>query len=83
MHDPGPTNGAGVPGVAQCIDRSLTPSLAFDLHCPLGSLPLAFGTGLDTIPFAVSQSGSSVTFQSPIVSLTYTAASGVQHRLQV
>jgi hypothetical protein len=27
-------------------------SLAFDLHCPLGSLPLAFGTRLDTIPFA-------------------------------
>lgn len=43
---------AAVPGVAQCIDRSSTPSLAFDLHCPLGSLPLAFGTRLDTIPFA-------------------------------
>lgn len=41
-----------VPGVAHCIDRSSTPSLAFDLHCPLGSLPLAFGTRLDTIPFA-------------------------------
>ncbi len=27
-------------------------SLAFDLHCPLGSLPLAFKTRLDTIPFA-------------------------------
>ena len=26
--------------------------MAFDLHCPLGSLPLAFGTRLDTIPFA-------------------------------
>jgi Flp pilus assembly protein TadD len=43
---------AGVPGVAHCVDRSSTPSLAFDLHCPLGSLPLAFGTRLDTIPFA-------------------------------
>lgn len=43
---------AAVPGVAHCIDRSSTPSLAFDLHCPLGSLPLAFGTRLDTIPFA-------------------------------
>lgn len=43
---------ATVPGVAHCIDRSSTPSLAFDLHCPLGSLPLAFGTRLDTIPFA-------------------------------
>ena len=43
---------AAVPGVAQCVDRSSTPSLAFDLHCPLGSLPLAFGTRLETIPFA-------------------------------
>ncbi|MGY4502360.1 Flp pilus assembly protein TadD [Bradyrhizobium sp. GM24.11] len=43
---------AAMPGVAHCIDRSSTPSLAFDLHCPLGSLPLAFGTRLDTIPFA-------------------------------
>ena len=43
---------AAVTGVAHCIDRSSTPSLAFDLHCPLGSLPLAFGTRLDTIPFA-------------------------------
>ncbi|WP_298883967.1 tetratricopeptide repeat-containing glycosyltransferase family protein [uncultured Bradyrhizobium sp.] len=43
---------AGISGVADCIDRSSTPSLAFDLHCPLGSLPLAFGTRPDTIPFA-------------------------------
>jgi len=43
---------AGIGGVADCVDRSSTPSLAFDLHCPLGSLPLAFGTRLDTIPFA-------------------------------
>ncbi|PMZ61412.1 hypothetical protein C1X97_30950, partial [Pseudomonas sp. FW306-2-11AA] len=43
---------AGVSGVAHCVDRSSTPSLAFDLHCPLGSLPLAFGTRLDTIPLA-------------------------------
>ncbi|WP_433995339.1 tetratricopeptide repeat protein [Bradyrhizobium betae] len=41
-----------VTGVARCIGRSSTPSLAFDLHCPLGSLPLAFRTRLDTIPFA-------------------------------
>jgi Flp pilus assembly protein TadD len=43
---------AGVSGVTHCIDRSATPSLAFDLHCPLGSLPLVFGTRLETIPFA-------------------------------
>jgi Flp pilus assembly protein TadD len=42
----------GITGVANCINRSSATSLAFDLHCPLGSLPLAFGTRLDTIPFA-------------------------------
>ncbi|WP_197090905.1 tetratricopeptide repeat protein [Bradyrhizobium sp. LTSP849] len=42
----------GVAGVANCIGLSSSTSLAFDLHCPLGSLPLAFGTRLDTIPFA-------------------------------
>jgi len=40
----------GIEGVAECIGRSSTP--AFDLHCPLGTLPLAFGTRLDTIPLA-------------------------------
>ncbi|MCP3444858.1 tetratricopeptide repeat protein [Bradyrhizobium sp. CCGUVB14] len=40
----------GIIGVAECIGRSSTP--AFDLHCPLGTLPLAFGTRLDTIPYA-------------------------------
>ncbi|MBR0687506.1 tetratricopeptide repeat protein [Bradyrhizobium manausense] len=45
---------AELSGVAHCVDRSSTPSLAFDLHCPLGSLPLAFGTRLDTIPLAES-----------------------------
>jgi len=42
----------GVAGVAACIDQSSSTSLAFDLHCPLGTLPLAFGTRLDTIPLA-------------------------------
>jgi Flp pilus assembly protein TadD len=43
---------AGVPGVANCVGRPSATLPAFDLHCPLGSLPLAFGTRLDTIPFA-------------------------------
>ena len=42
----------GIAGVATCVGRSSATSLAFDLHCPLGSLPLAFGTRLYTIPFA-------------------------------
>ena len=45
---------AGITGVAECTSREAASSLAFDLHCPLGSLPLAFGTRLDTIPLAGS-----------------------------
>ncbi|WP_027530042.1 tetratricopeptide repeat protein [Bradyrhizobium sp. WSM3983] len=40
----------GIKGVADCVGRSSTP--AFDLHCPLGTLPLAFRTRIDTIPLA-------------------------------
>ncbi len=39
-----------MPGIAQCVSRSLKPLPAFDLHCPITSLPLAFETRLDTIP---------------------------------
>ncbi|WP_315779474.1 MULTISPECIES: tetratricopeptide repeat protein [unclassified Bradyrhizobium] len=42
---------AGIDGVSQCL--AFTPDLqrpAFDMHCPIMSLPLAFGTTLDTIP---------------------------------
>ncbi|MDE2469444.1 MAG: glycosyltransferase family protein [Bradyrhizobium sp.] len=43
---------SGLPGVAQCIPKSVAANGVppFDVHCPLGSLPLAFGTRLDTIP---------------------------------
>jgi tetratricopeptide (TPR) repeat protein len=43
-----------LPGVSECLPLPGGPLPAFDLHCPLGSLPLAFGTRLDTIPSAVS-----------------------------
>ncbi|BAM89348.1 putative TPR domain protein [Bradyrhizobium oligotrophicum S58] len=42
---------AGIEGVSQCL--AFAPDLqrpAFDMHCPVMSLPLAFGTTLDTIP---------------------------------
>lgn len=39
----------GLPGVTQVIARG-EPRPAFDFHCPLLSLPLAFGTTLETIP---------------------------------
>jgi tetratricopeptide (TPR) repeat protein len=38
-----------LPGTAQLLSRG-DPLPDFDMHCPLLSLPLAFGTRLDTIP---------------------------------
>ncbi|GLH75797.1 hypothetical protein SSBR45G_07050 [Bradyrhizobium sp. SSBR45G] len=43
----------GIAGVAQCL--AFAPDLqrpTFDMHCPIMSLPLAFGTTLATIPSA-------------------------------
>jgi tetratricopeptide (TPR) repeat protein len=40
---------SGLDGVSQCLVKSTLPP-AFDLHCPMSTLPLAFGTRLDTIP---------------------------------
>jgi hypothetical protein len=45
---------SGLPHVAQCFPSSAAWPSAFDLHCPMGSLPLAFGTRLSTIPSAMS-----------------------------
>jgi tetratricopeptide (TPR) repeat protein len=42
---------SGLPGVLQCIPRTPAGPLPhFDLHCPICSLPRAFGTRLDTVP---------------------------------
>ncbi len=46
-----------VPGVRQLIARGEPPP-RFDLHCPLLSLPLAFGTTLDFIPGCVPYLGA-------------------------
>jgi tetratricopeptide (TPR) repeat protein len=43
---------SGLPGVSLCLPLSDDPLPAFDMHCPVGSLPLAFGTRLDSIPSA-------------------------------
>lgn len=40
---------SGLSGVSRLITKS-DPLPAFDLHCPICSLPLAFGTRLETIP---------------------------------
>jgi tetratricopeptide (TPR) repeat protein len=42
---------SGMSGVTQCVRKSAASTLpAFEFHCPVSSLPLAFGTRLDTIP---------------------------------
>ena len=41
---------AGLPGVISCIPFGTRDLPAFDLHCPIMSLPLAFCTTLDNIP---------------------------------
>ncbi len=39
-----------LPAVAVCLPKSAGRVPRFDLHCALSSLPLAFGTRIDTIP---------------------------------
>jgi tetratricopeptide (TPR) repeat protein len=41
---------SGMAGVSQCLPKSTAALPAYDLHCPLSSLPLAFRTRLDSIP---------------------------------
>jgi tetratricopeptide (TPR) repeat protein len=45
---------AGLPGVTQCLAFGVDPLPAFDMHCPIGSLPLAFATRLESIPSQTS-----------------------------
>lgn len=45
---------SGLAGVSECVARSARSLPAFDLHCPICSLPFALGTRLDTIPSATS-----------------------------
>lgn len=46
---------ARIDGVAQCLPKlETTPLPAFDVHCPLTCLPLAFGTTLASIPSAAA-----------------------------
>jgi Glycosyltransferase family 9 (heptosyltransferase) len=42
---------SGLSGVSQCVTKSTVNTLPdFEFHCPVSSLPFAFGTRLDTIP---------------------------------
>ena len=41
-----------LPGVAQCLPLSTGERPAYEMYCPVSSLPLAFATTLETIPSA-------------------------------
>jgi tetratricopeptide (TPR) repeat protein len=41
---------SGLPGVSACLPFGTKDFPPFDFHCPIMSLPLAFGTTLETIP---------------------------------
>jgi tetratricopeptide (TPR) repeat protein len=43
-----------VEGASLCLPKTIDALPEFDLHCPLSSLPLAFGTRLETIPSALA-----------------------------
>jgi tetratricopeptide (TPR) repeat protein len=45
---------SGLPGVSQCLPNLSEGLPAFDFHCPITSLPLAFRTTLETIPVTAS-----------------------------
>jgi Glycosyltransferase family 9 (heptosyltransferase) len=45
---------SGLPGVSQCLPNLDGGLPAFDVHCPIMSLPLAFRTTLETIPAPTS-----------------------------
>jgi tetratricopeptide (TPR) repeat protein len=45
---------SGLAGISECRPLSAGIPPAFDLYCPMTSLPLAFGTRLDTIPSGTS-----------------------------
>jgi tetratricopeptide (TPR) repeat protein len=44
---------SGLSGLSQCLPKSAGSLPQFDLHCPICSLPMAFGTRLDTIPSVI------------------------------
>jgi len=45
---------SGIHGASQCFSLAGAKLPEIDMHCPIGSLPLIFGTRLDTIPSVTS-----------------------------
>jgi len=64
---------SGLSGVSRLL-RSSEPLPDFDLHCPIGSLPLAFQTRLETIP-------TDVYLPRPVGARVQAWESRLQHRL--
>jgi tetratricopeptide (TPR) repeat protein len=58
---------APLTGVAQCLPKPAPSLPPFDLHCPICTLPMAFGTRLDTTTRRCCQQAASST--SPRISL--------------
>jgi tetratricopeptide (TPR) repeat protein len=70
---------SGIEGVSLCLPKSIAALPEFDLHCPLSSLPLAFGTRLETIPSAAAYLPS----PSPERMQLWQARLGVHDKLRV
>ena len=68
---------ASLAGVAQVLDLRETPS-AFDFHCPVMSLPRAFGTTPDSVPAAVPY-----LFADPALAVPFQARMTANRRLHV
>ena len=68
---------ATVSGVSQIVRRGDAPP-DFDMQCPLPSLPLAFGTRLETIPSAVPYLRA-----SPEAAMNWDARLGAKHRPRI
>ena len=65
------------PGAAQIVSRG-DPLPDFDIHCPLLSLPLAFGTRLETIP-----SATPYLHASPQAAMSWNARLGPKSRPRI
>jgi tetratricopeptide (TPR) repeat protein len=52
----------GLPGAAQIVTSGGGPLPAFDLHCPLATLPLAFATRVETIPADIPYLSASASY---------------------
>src|SRR5882724_7925729 len=67
---------SGLAGVSRCVSKTEA-APEFDLHCPMSSLPLCFGTRLTTIP------ASTPYLRAPALSAKQLARLGVKDRPRI